>query len=272
MSKRRKVLSEKSKLKKEIAKKTKPKRTATKKRKSKATTTTTRRNIAIRHEKLYDPIDKTEKEFDIRQSEIRDANFYKFWPGKLIPFNEIATLKERNFFDSLITGGKMGSRLKRNNMIIGTYKNIAKDSGYSTKFIQRVMKKMTDTDVIVRVQNGVHMLNPDILFKGTSPSREYAKQQYDQYKLAEKNRQNGIPKVKKNNQNLLQVQEKEITSRDEKLLNGEIDIFSNKPKKGQIKCNLSDLWIMLLYLQTNKKARIRLEPCARTFDGFFKYL
>lgn len=175
--------------------------------KKKQVRTKTRKKTLVRQEKYYDPLTKTEKVFDVKLTEMRDANFYKYWPENLIPFNEIATLKERNFFDSLFTGGKVGRRFKRNNMIIGTYKNIAQDSGYSTKFIQRVMRKMTETDVIVRVQNGVHMLNPHILFKGTTPSRKYAETQYNKYKIAEKQRQLQIIK-NKNAESSKQIKQK----------------------------------------------------------------
>ena len=50
-----------------------------------------------------------------------------------------------------------------NNTFIGTYKKISKDTGCSSTTIARIMKKLQENNFIKKVQNGVWLVNPNIL-------------------------------------------------------------------------------------------------------------
>ena len=52
------------------------------------------------------------------------------------------------------------------NMFLGTYKSIAKEVKCSEPTIAKVMKKLKDKNFIRTIQNGVYLVNPQILMKG----------------------------------------------------------------------------------------------------------
>lgn len=59
-----------------------------------------------------------------------------------------------------------------NNLFIGTYKKIAKDVKVSEVTIAKIMKKLVANNFVKKVQNGVYVVNPNILMKGGSPKRQ----------------------------------------------------------------------------------------------------
>lgn len=59
-----------------------------------------------------------------------------------------------------------------NNTFIGTYKKISKDTGCSSTTIARIMKKLQENNFIKKVQNGVWLVNPNILMKGNDNKRQ----------------------------------------------------------------------------------------------------
>ena len=65
------------------------------------------------------------------------------------------------------------------NMFIGTYKKISKDTGCSSTTIARIMKKLQESNFIKKVQNGVWLVNPNILMKGNDNKRQILLSYYD---------------------------------------------------------------------------------------------
>lgn len=66
-----------------------------------------------------------------------------------------------------------------NNTFIGTYKKIAKDVGCSETTIAKILKKLQVNGFIKRVQNGVWLVNPNILMKGNDRKRQILLSYYD---------------------------------------------------------------------------------------------
>ncbi|VYT61407.1 replication protein [Clostridium paraputrificum] len=58
------------------------------------------------------------------------------------------------------------------NMFIGTYKKIAEDVKCSSATIATIMKKLQANNFIKKVQNGVWLVNPNILMKGNDTKRQ----------------------------------------------------------------------------------------------------
>ena len=58
------------------------------------------------------------------------------------------------------------------NMFVGTYDKIAKDVGVSRPTIARIMKKLQENNFIRKVQNGLWLVNPNILMKGNDTKRQ----------------------------------------------------------------------------------------------------
>ena len=66
-----------------------------------------------------------------------------------------------------------------NNLFIGTYRKIAEDIGASSATIAKIMKKLQANNFIRKVQNGVYLVNPNILMKGNDQKRQILLNYYE---------------------------------------------------------------------------------------------
>lgn len=66
------------------------------------------------------------------------------------------------------------------NLFIGTYEKIAKATGASSATIAKIMKKLQTNNFISKVQNGVWMVNPNILMKGNDNKRQILLSYYNE--------------------------------------------------------------------------------------------
>lgn len=72
-----------------------------------------------------------------------------------------------------------------NNIFIGTYKQIAKDTGTSEPTIAKVMKKLQEGKYIKKVQNGVYFISPSVMVKGNDFKQRNLIIQYEEEKPIE---------------------------------------------------------------------------------------
>ena len=97
--------------------------------------------------------------------EDRDFNFSKVWM--------------RNFISTLDIVGNQKTRLcfwiidniDKNNVLFGTYRSIATRTGISLETVRVTMNILMDADFMRKKQNGVYIINPDVIFKGTRDAR-----------------------------------------------------------------------------------------------------
>lgn len=112
------------------------------------------------------------QEMQVTSIEDRDFNFSKIWM--------------RNFIATLDIVGNQKTKLcfwiidsvDKNNVLIGTYRDIAEITGLSLDTVSRTMKILLDADFLRKKQNGVYIINPDIVFKGTRQARMNVLNQY----------------------------------------------------------------------------------------------
>jgi hypothetical protein len=88
-----------------------------------------------------------------------------------------------------------------NNTFIGTYKHISKEVGVSEPTIAKIMKKLQVNNFIKKVQNGVWLVNPNILMKGNDTKRQILLSYYESEEpISEismsRNKKNSITKPK----------------------------------------------------------------------------
>ncbi|WP_410981540.1 replication/maintenance protein RepL, partial [Bacillus pacificus] len=69
-----------------------------------------------------------------------------------------------------------------NNLFIGTYKQISKDVGVSEPTIAKLMKKLQANNFIKKKQNGVYIVNPNIMMKGNDTKRQILLSYYEEEK------------------------------------------------------------------------------------------
>lgn len=58
------------------------------------------------------------------------------------------------------------------NIFIGTQRKIAKDTNSSVQTVSTICKKLQDNNFIKKLQNGVYMVNPNLLMKGNDNKRQ----------------------------------------------------------------------------------------------------
>ena len=105
------------------------------------------------------------EEFQVTKIEERDFNFTKVWI--------------RNFVATLDLVGNQKTRLvywiidnlNHNNQLICTNRLMAEKTGISVATVNVTMKALQDANFLKKQANGVYVINPDILFKGTQRAR-----------------------------------------------------------------------------------------------------
>ena len=93
----------------------------------------------------------------------------------------------RNFIATLDIVGNQKTKLcfwiidhvNKQNVLIGTMRSIADESGISLETVRKTMSILLDADFLRRVQNGVYIINPDIVFKGSRTGRMNVLNQYN---------------------------------------------------------------------------------------------
>lgn len=111
--------------------------------------------------------------FTVTSIEDRDFNFTKVWM--------------RNFISTLDLVGNQKTRLcmwiidhiNKENQLIGTMRAIADQTHMSLETVRITIRALLDADFLRRVQDGLYIVNPDIIFKGTKGARANILNQYN---------------------------------------------------------------------------------------------
>ena len=95
----------------------------------------------------------------------------QFWKCYLMDFLHILGILDSKQCDVLVYICE--NTRTSDNLFIGTYDKIMKDVGVSRPTIATIMRKLQENDFLKKVQNGVYMVNPDIMMKGNDPKRHF---------------------------------------------------------------------------------------------------
>jgi firmicute plasmid replication protein len=93
-----------------------------------------------------------------------------FWKIYLLDFMTVLGIIDNRQLDVFIYIAENTNA--SNNLFIGTYKKINKDLGVAESTIARIMKKLQSNNFIKKVQNGVWLVNPNIIMKGNDHKRQ----------------------------------------------------------------------------------------------------
>ncbi len=98
----------------------------------------------------------------------KDFNFHKIWLMDVLNIlNSFGTAKIR-----VITYLLSQMRNADNTISVGSYREIAKDTGISYPSIQKTMAELLEADVIKKLRTGTFQFNPDIIMQGGSDKRK----------------------------------------------------------------------------------------------------
>lgn len=94
-------------------------------------------------------------------------NFWKIYLMDFLTVLGIIDSKQLDVFIYIVENTNQST-----NQFIGTYDKIAKDANVSRPTIAKLMKKLQDNKFIKKVQNGVWLVNPNILMRGSDKKRQ----------------------------------------------------------------------------------------------------
>lgn len=101
----------------------------------------------------------------------------QFWKVYLMDFLAVLGILDSKQLDIFIY--IVENTNQTTNLFIGTYAKIAKDLGVSQPTIAKIIKKLQDNQFIRKVQNGVWLVNPNILMKGNDTKRQVLLSYYE---------------------------------------------------------------------------------------------
>jgi len=136
-----------------------------------------------------------------------------FWKMYLMDFLTVLGIIDNKQLDVFIYIAENTNQ--SNNLFIGTYRSISEDVGVAYGTVATIMKKLQENNFIKKKQNGVYIVNPNIMMKGNDTKRQILLSYYEEDKplnsievlrgkqksLSEQN----TPK----NYNLIEIQDKE---------------------------------------------------------------
>lgn len=106
-----------------------------------------------------------------------------FWKCYLMDFLTVLGIIDNKQLDVFIF--IVENTNQTNNTFIGTYKHIAKEVGVSEPTIAKIMKKLQKNNFVKKIQNGVWLVNPNILMKGNDKKRQILLSYYESDNPAE---------------------------------------------------------------------------------------
>lgn len=101
-------------------------------------------------------------------------NFWKCYLMDFLTVLGIIDSKQLDIFIYIVENTNQS-----NNMFIGTYTKIGQDVGVCRQTIATIMKKLQENNFIKKVQNGVWLVNPNILMKGNDTKRQILLSYYE---------------------------------------------------------------------------------------------
>lgn len=101
----------------------------------------------------------------------------QFWKIYLMDFLHILGLADSKQIDVLIY--ILQNTEQANNTFVGTYKKIAREANVSEPTIAKIMKKLQENHFIIKIQNGVWQVSPNIMMKGSDHKKSLLLNYYD---------------------------------------------------------------------------------------------
>lgn len=123
----------------------------------------------------------------------------QFWKVYLMDFLSILGIIDSKQLDVFIYIAENTNQ--STNLFIGTYRSISEDVGVGVSTVTRIMKKLQENNFIMKKQNGVYLVNPNIMMRGNDNKRQMLLSYYEEEKPLNsievlRGRQKAIPEGK----------------------------------------------------------------------------
>lgn len=121
----------------------------------------------------------TELEFRSKNNRRSDINFHKIWLKDLAKVLSILGNQKIKLLSYIF------ENMDYNNKIIGSIRTLAEKLNMSNETVSSTLRALKKNDTIRQLEEGVFMLNPDLLVKGDSLRRQILRGEYYGYKVPE---------------------------------------------------------------------------------------
>ena len=169
-------------------------------------------------------------QMQVSKYEERDFNFTKIWMRDFILSLEIIGNKKMDVAFWVI------EHINSENMLVGTIRNMANELNVSTQTVQLTLNALIESGLLKRLQSGLYMINPNIVFKGGHQKRLNILHQYTEPQPKEKSEEQTIDDKIANYEKLLVSIQTELTAlRNQKAaISVEVDPQLSFDKEGNI--------------------------------------
>ncbi len=107
----------------------------------------------------------------------KDVNFHKTW------IDELWLILEPLANQYVLLWFWIIKNVNPKNQLIKSFKEIEKETGIAHKSLCQFMKTYQEKNGMVKIRDGVYMLNPEVCFKGNHDNRSKAIKDYQKYKM-----------------------------------------------------------------------------------------
>lgn len=146
----------------------------------------------------------------IQDSKDTDFNFHKVWIKDLVELLNIIGGQKVKVFSHILL--KMNS----DNHYIGSIREMAKELKLSNETVTNTLKLLKGLEQLTMIQNGVYMLNPDLILKGGSLKRQMLKAKFKGIPFETDEKKTMEPKEERDYNDLIRARE-DKTIRDHHL-------------------------------------------------------
>ncbi|MCR5312939.1 MAG: replication/maintenance protein RepL [Bacteroidaceae bacterium] len=193
------------------------------------TKTTTKKVKCVGTEQFINTATGEIEDFQVTQIEERDFNFSKVWIRNFVATLDLVGNQKTKLVYWII------DHLNKENQLIYTNRQLESETGISLKTVSITMKALQDANFLKKQFNGVYIINPDILFKGSKNARMNVLNQYSElgYQKAELSKEERISNLKQSI-STLQHQLDELLSDDKNIIDAEVEAQMSFTPSGQI--------------------------------------
>lgn len=193
------------------------------------TKTTTKRVKCIGTERFINTATGVIEDFQVTQIEERDFNFSKVWIRNFVATLDLVGNQKTKLVYWII------DHLNKENQLIYTNRQLESETGISLKTVSITMKALQDANFLKKQSNGVYIINPDILFKGSKGARMNVLNQYSElgYQKIELSKEEKISNLQQSI-STLQHQLDELLSDNKNIIDAEVEDQMSFTKNGQI--------------------------------------
>lgn len=140
---------------------------------------TSKKQVIVGSEEYINSKTGEVEKFNVVKQYDQDFNFQKLWLGHILESLDIIGNKKIKVLNWLL------ANKDNNNQVIGTQRVIAKKANVSLQLVNETLKMLQLSNLLKKKQQGVYILNPEVIFQGSNSKRMNILLKYSQVETIE---------------------------------------------------------------------------------------